>query len=661
MSPSPLTALEALYQLGAEPVALNALYKFGLATGHYRRVTAAAAARKRSPAGLQPLFPLPDPRELARLLGSDGLHALRAEADEIVGGRVRLFGADSVPLRLNVPGELADWTAYETGRAVYPLDGLPARDVKFLWEPARFGWAFTLGRAYHLTKDEKYAGAFWTHFEEFANANPPYRGPHWTSAQEAALRLMALAWAGQVFASAAPSTPERLARLAAAVAAHAARIPPTLPYARSQQNNHLLSEAAGLLTAGLALPDLPEADGWRRLGWKWLNQGLQDQIDGYGEYAQHSTNYHRLMLQLVLWTGALLRSERGRSYRWPRKTVDALTRSIHWLLALLDDGSGRVPNLGANDGAYIFPLTVQPFADHRPVLYAAARAFLDYRLPSGPWDELALWCGLPLEDPHYVQLPRYIGDQVYGVDSWACLRTAQFETRPSHADQLHLDLWWRGLNVAQDAGTYLYNADPPWDNALTTARVHNTLTVDDLDQMPRAGRFLYLGWFNAYRQPGLDADPLVLQRLRGRYRNYREGYRHTRTVAALADRRWQVRDELMPLRFPGASFLPHPHSCRLHWLLPDWKWKLDETASGAVLRLDSPHGPLRLTVSHSPVSAPARVSLVRAGELLAGSGTPEPIRGWASPTYGVKLPALSLAVELASANDVQFLSEFALP
>ena len=35
-------------------------------------------------------------------------------------------------------------------------------------------------------------------------------------------------------------------------------------------------------------------------------------------------------------------------------------------------------------------------------------------------------------------------------------------------DQLHLDLWWRGLNIAQDAGTYLYNADPPWDNPLVT-------------------------------------------------------------------------------------------------------------------------------------------------------------------------------------------------
>jgi hypothetical protein len=37
------------------------------------------------------------------------------------------------------------------------------------------------------------------------------------------------------------------------------------------------------------------------------------------------------------------------------------------------------------------------------------------------------------------------------------------------------------------------------------------------------------------------------------------------------------------------------------------------------------------------------------------------IRGWVSPTYGVKVPALSLAIESKSANDVQFTSEFVFP
>jgi len=658
-------AFKALSQLGFRPVGLNALYQLGLVTGHYRRTENREWGIENSDSRfeIRDLFDLPGQDELLKVLEKKGMEKLLADAEEIVAGKVRLFGGEAVPLQLTVPGELAHWTDYERSKAFIPyslITELPVHDIKFIWEPARFGWAFTLGRAHHLTGDEKYSEAFWQYFETFIDANPPYLGPNWTSGQEAAIRLMVFVWAAQVFATAPASTPARMRRLAESVAAHAARIPPTLAYARSQQNNHLLTEAAGLFTAGLALPDHPEASRWRSRGWKWLNHGLQEQIDTYGEYAQHSTNYHRLMLQVVLWTNALIRSnDLGYYYRWPRQTTDAITRATHWLLAILDSDSGRTPNLGANDGAYIFPFAICPFSDYRPVLHAAARAFLGYDLPRGPWDELSLWFGIPLENRKYVQLPRYLGDQLYGKDSWASLRTAQFTTRPSHADQLHVDLWWRGLNVAQDAGTYLYNADPPWDNSLTTAFVHNTVTINGRDQMRRAGRFLYLDWVNAYRKNVTIHEPSVIQCVRGRYRTL--GFRHTRIVSASEDNHWQVVDEILPLRFLPSFFRLHPSSFRLHWLLPDWEWKLENRDQRVEIRLTSPHGPVMLIINRSPSTIPCTFSVARAGELLTGVGAPDPTRGWISPTYGVKVPALSLTIETISANDVQFVSEFIFP
>jgi hypothetical protein len=663
--PSIVIAFKALTQLGIQPLALNALYQFGLVTGHYRRVSSGIENRKWKGAITTSLFTFPSREQLSQTIGQDGLQILLAEADEIVAGKVRLFGGEAVPLQLSIPGKLSHWTDYETGKVAIPyslINGLPAPDIKFIWEPARFGWAFALGRAYQLTGNENYSQAFWQFFETFSEANPPYLGPHWMSAQEVAIRLMAYVWAAQVFAAAPASTPERMGRLAESIAAHATRIPPTLVYARSQQNNHLLTEAAGLLTAGLALPNHPDSARWRALGWKWLNRGLQQQIDSYGEYAQHSTNYHRLMLQIVLWTNALIRNNNlGSSYRWPRRTSEAITRSIHWLLALLDSDSGQTPNLGANDGAYIFPFTTTPFSDYRPVLHAVARAFLNYDLPRGPWDEMSLWFGIPLENRKYVQIPRYLGDQLYGQDSWASLRTAQFSTRPSHADQLHVDLWWRGLNIAQDAGTYLYNADPPWDNSLTTAFVHNTVTVNGRDQMTRAGRFLYLDWVNAYRKNVTIHDPSVIQCLSGRYRT--PGFRHTRTISVFEGNRWQVVDEILPLRFLPSFFRPRPSSFRLHWLLPDWEWKIDVQDSKFKIHLNSPRGWVSLSISVEPsvTENRPRVTLVRAGETVYGSGNADPVRGWASPAYGVKIPALSLAVETTSTNDVQFVSEFTFP
>ena len=691
MSPAPWIAFKALRQLGFQPVMLNALYHLGLATGHYRRVEKREQRVESSNLGgenriLRRLFVLPKPEELLAIIGDEGRTALLAEADEIVRGKVRLFGGEPAELTFTLPGKLEHWTAYEGGKAdLRPL----TLDIKKLWEPARFGWVFCLGRAYHLTRDDKYARSFWENFETFTSANPAYLGPNWSSGQEAALRLMAFAWAGQVFNAAASSTPGRMAALAEAVKVHAVRIPPTLIYARSQQNNHLLTEAAGLLTAGLALPDHPKASHWCALGWKWLNQGLQSQIDSSGEYAQHSTNYHRLMLQVVLWTNALLRSndcsnDLSRCY-WPSRTREAILRSIAWLMDILDSDSGRVPNLGANDGAYILPLTTSPFSDFRPVAYAAGRVFLDSDLPRGPWDELALWFGeinlakvrnypdAPLDqitrfhekNSHVHNLRKVSPSRINGKGSWAYLRTAQFTNRPSHADQLHVDLWWHGLNIAQDAGTYLYNAEPPWDNSLTTALVHNTVAVNSLDQFTRAGRFLYLDWFNACRRSSIEADPAILEGVRGWHLGYRnKGIRHERTMTAYTDGYWQIRDDLLQIRkHPGKK----PLTFRLHWLLPDWEWQMESSQMGTALRLISAHGSVILHIDVTGGEA-VRVDLVRAGERIFMSGNVDQkpmaeatIRGWVSPTYGVKVPALSLAVETQSANDVQFASEFIFP
>ena len=520
----------AVRELGFRQAGLFALYRFGLLTGHYRRVCDPERARRQAASldlgAVRPLWRLPAQDELQLALGEAGRQALQTEADEIVAGRVRLFGGPPVDLRLAPPGPLMDWTVNPRSQAAAGA-GLD-EDIKWTWEPGRMGWAYTLGRAYLLSRKERYAAAFWRWIEAFLDANPPYQGPHWESAQEVALRLIALTFGWQVFGHSPGADPGQADRLARAVAVHAGRIPPTLVYARAQNNNHLLSEAAGLYTAGLFLPDHPEASHWRSLGWRWLNRGFQAQIAPDGAYIQHSTNYHRLMLQLALWITFLARSQ-GRALTG--ETCDRLAKATRWLLGLVDPDSGQVPNLGPNDGAYILPLTVCPHSDYRPVLQAAAGAFLSERpFAAGPWDEMALWlAGSP---PEGAKSARSTPDQPEPVSSpqvlrspdgasWAYLRVVRFSGRPGHADQLHLDLWWRGLNLTQDAGTYLYNAGPPWDNALVYSAVHNTLTVNGQDQMRRQGRFLYVDWAQAEFLPAAEAAGDPAPRLVARHNGYR--------------------------------------------------------------------------------------------------------------------------------------------
>jgi hypothetical protein len=692
----------ALCELGLGPVSLYALYQAGLRTGYFRRVTGG-----RRPVAIGVFHGFLHPPEssvLQSVLGQQGKESLLAEADEIVSGRVRLFGGELVPLVLSMEGMPAsaakrNWTAYAFGDLENVLPGDRSGDVvdvKFLWEPARFGWAITLVRAYRLTGDERYSAAFWSYTERFLDDNPPCLGLHWVSAQEVALRLIAFTFALHGFRGSSHLGEGRAERLAQAIAAHAARIPSTLVYARAQNNNHLLAEAAGLYTAGVVLPDHPSAKKWRRLGWKWFELGLQSQIAADGAYVQHSANYHRLMLQLALWMACLAES-RGRQFSDP--TREKLAAAASWLLALLDPRSGRVPNLGPNDGAYILPLASCSYSDFRPVLQAAASFFLGERpLSEGLWDEMSLWLpGVKPEDeprrfsgpkksgvgfaahktPHVLRFP--------GRDSWAYFRVAQFTSRPGHADQLHLDLWWRGLNLAQDAGAYLYNAPPPWENALTSCQVHNTVIVDGRDQMARAGRFLYLDW----AQAEVDLhESLYLEesgcwkRLAASHDGYRHlGVVHQRSVETFQDGRWVIQDALLPVRSnqTGRNGKPEygrrrdkdrssiAHSVCVHWLLPDWRFEVEDGLPGnqTAIRVLSPFGWVRLVFSsdHSSTTSgdSPRLQIVRAGEPLVGSGAVSPVWGWISPTYGDKIPALSVRLTVDGSLPLRISSEWLFP
>ncbi len=641
---SPLVrSYKAFRQLGFRQVSLFAWYQFKLRSGLLRFQTRARETTLDQDLRLAVDFlPIPDQAKLRALLG-DSDAVLIQQADEIVSGQVRLFSGEPRSLRLVLDEPLEHWTKYKSGQ-------YQGEDIKFTWEVGRFGWATTLARAYVLSGDEKYARTFWKYTETFLAANPPNRGPHWASAQEVALRLVCLSFTYAVFKNSPETMPERATLLANALADHAARIPPTLVYARAQNNNHLLTEAVGLYTAGTVLPDHLQAEKWRALGWRWLNDALQTQVTSAGAYVQNSANYHRLMLQAALWAAAVAS---GRGEAFPTDTQTKLAAATRWLLALLDEDSGGVPNLGPNDGAYILPLTTLPFDDYRPVLQAAAQAFLGGRpFPPGAWDEMNQWLNVQAPARAAALNENTAPIRISGTQSWAYLRAAVFQARPGHADQLHLDLWWRGLNVARDAGTYLYNGDSPWDNALAGSGVHNTLTMDGQGQMTRAGRFLWLDWAQAEVMDTGYAESGKLSWVVAQHDGYHKlGLLHRRMVTCEGDQ-WLVRDQVLP----ETDEVVDTFQVRLHWLLPDWPWELEHN----VLRLRSPHGPVTIEVTAKGATNLC-FQLVRAGELLAGEGPANPVQGWYSPTYAQKQPALSLTASGGGLLPLTLTSQFVFP
>lgn len=631
-----LLILKAWRQLDRRQLLFYAKYQFKLRSGILRLQTPAKKISRGEGFEIKKVITPASGDEIKKLLGNKFSEVL-AQADEVLNGQVRLFASEPRMLEIRVAEPLRHWTHYHSHKP----DG---SDIKPIWETGRLGWATLLARAFWLSSEEKYADGFWRLTEQFLDANPPNLGPHWSSAQEVALRLVSLAFCYSLVAEAKATTTERLALLGQNIIMHAERIVPTLDYAQAQNNNHLLSEALGLCTAAAMLPEHPRATKWMDVGSKYFFEGIESQIHDDGSYMQHSTNYHRLMLQLGLWATKVIEDV-------PQNVLDKLSKTADWLLKLLDKESGQVPNLGPNDGAYILPLSVLPFGDFRPVLQAVSLAFLgEPALPRGLWDEMTMWLRIKSRANARVEAS---GQplRLQRKNSWAYFRVAKFRERPGHADQLHVDLWWRGYNIARDAGSYLYTAPAPWNNALASARVHNTVTVNDREPMTRAGKFLWLDWSQgkvvSTKKSG-DGNLIDAIAEHGGYQKI--GITHRREVSIEANR-WVISDRLRPLRE-----LRKKTRARLHWLLPDWEWQLDAQE----LRLESPLGTVEITVDAS-VGDQCTFQLIRAGELVHGVGETDSIMGWVSPTYGIKEPALSFITTALGELPITMTTTFTLP
>jgi hypothetical protein len=526
------------------------------------------------------------------------------------------------------------------------IDDFDGGDIKVIWEPSRFAFAYALARAYWRTGDESYIEMFWSAVEDWRSKNPPQQGPNWKCGQETAFRVMAWCFALYAFLDGRATTAARVARLAEMIAVSAERIAANLDYALSQRNNHGISEAAGLYTAGALFPEFRAAADWRRTARAALERAGRELIYDDGAFAQHSLNYHRVMLHDYLWALRL-----GDVLRDPFS--DELQRRVGLagdLLYQLQAGAGgRAPNYGHNDGALVLPLNNCDYRDFRPA--AQATSYLTHQTrayAAGAWDEDLLWLfgpqalAAPPAPPPRADLRAECGGY-YTLRSpagFAFTRAASFTDRPAQADMLHVDLWWRGEDIAVDAGTFSYNAPAPWDHELARTAYHNTVMVDGCDQMERAGKFLWLPWLRGCMKTYERSAGGHLVYWQGEHDGYRRLHApvtHRRAVLRAGDECWVVADLLISQA---------DHDYRLHWLFADLPFCWDEAQRRLTLQAAAGAYAVRL------------IALGGEGRSTVARADPRGARGWRSVYYFDREPALSVDLRRRAAT-AKFITVFA--
>lgn len=510
-------------------------------------------------------------------------------------------------------------------------------DIKIIWEPSRFGFVYTLVRAYWRTGNESYAELFWSLIENWREHNPPQLGPNWKCGQETSFRVMAWCFGLYGFWQSSASTPQRVASLAQMIAISGYRIEGNLGYALSQRNNHGISEGVGLWTIGLLFPELRDAERWRITGKNVLERLAQELIYNEGAFSQNSVNYHRVMLHDYVWAIQL-----GELHECPlsNELKERVIRSAYFLYQLQDDVSGSVPLYGHNDGALILPLSNCDYADFRPVINAALYSQSQVRTYElGPWDEDLFWLygsdaiNEPVQKPERSSFSAEPSGYytLRSPNGFVFTRCGQYKDRPAHADALHVDIWWNGRNIACDPGTYSYNAPEPWDYQLARSIYHNSVTVDDCDQMEKRSKFLWLPWLSGKTTAANKGKNGNFDYWEGEHNGYKRlpyPVNHRRGIISLPNEHWLIIDRLTST----AS-----HDYRLHWLLMDAKYK-EERSTQAI----------HLMTEDGPYFAQFHTSATE-NEAMIVRCSPNSPTGWRAPYYHSREPAL--AWQLSAKSD----------
>ncbi|NYT60522.1 heparinase II/III-family protein [Alcaligenaceae bacterium] len=606
MSNLSVKALTAL-RLGLPNLARAMGYKVGVRTG-INPVRSLAAV---TPVG--PFFSALQPEAGNTLLPRAGWYA-----------SAQAFGIDLAVINDAPPNWLAGCLSGQTvpaaGREWWRIpDFAPmVGDIKTVWEASRFDWVLACVQ-HHLVGNANARQRLESWLSDWLVHNPPYNGPNWKCGQEASIRVMHLAMASHMLGEIRQSLPG----LQELIRAHLLRIAPTIQYAMAQDNNHGTSEAAALFIGGswLTVQGDQQAAKWAKMGRKWLENRAARLIEADGSFSQYSLNYHRVMLDTLgmaeLWRSQLeLPAFSSRFYHRAKAATD-------WLRAMVQAESGDGPNLGANDGARLLPLTDSDYRDYRPSVQLASVLFLQARAygADGSWNLPLAWLSIDLPTKVLPPVASAQFDQggyvvIRKGPAMAMLRYPRFRFRPSQADALHLDFWLAGENWLRDAGTFSYNTEPQWLKYFPGTAAHNTVQFDDRDQMPRLSRFLFGDWLKTSTLEPLNISNEEQSCAAG-YRD-RQGCSHIRKVV-MSENSLVVTDNVSAFRQRAV----------LRWRLKPGEWLIDRAAQ-------------TLTLDGFTFTVAANMPVIRF----------ELVEGWESRYYLQKTPLPVLEIEIGQAAEL---------
>jgi len=356
-------------------------------------------------------------------------------------------------------------------------------DIKLIWEASRFPQVYYFINAYSVTKDEKYAKTCISQIIDWCETNPYPKGVNYKCGQEISFRVFAWVNALEYFYEF--FTQEEISTIVQNIYTSLLRVEANIDYAaKSVKNNHSISEAAGLFIGGMLFSQFPESKRFVSKGVKYLLKETAYQVYKDGSYIQHSFTYQRLALDVLSFV--FLVAEK-KIYTLPKVLKERQLSMVNFLHSFMQE-NGHLPNYGSNDGANIFPYSESNYRDFRLSLdFAMGKSeFFDVEPVA-----VVLKKKLEFNDGGYYILKN--------SNIFSFIRCHSYRDRPAQNDMFHLDVWYKGENIFCDAGSYSYNTDKNFKNNFLGVVGHNTVIVNDSNQMGQVLNFGFSNWIEAKR------------------------------------------------------------------------------------------------------------------------------------------------------------------
>ena len=567
-------------------------------------------------------------------------------AERLLAGRWDIFSLRGqllgFPPRWNRDPKTGVEAPRSFGKGIDYRDERIAGDVKYLWELNRHAELVTLAQAWRLTGDPRFAEGAGRLLVSWLEQCPYPRGLQWTSALEAAVRLVnwACAWAllgGETSPLFEPGHARAFrARWLSAIYEHCHFISHNLSR-HSSANNHLFGELMGLFVASVMWPLWTESPRWRETARRELEYEAQKQNAADGTNREQAFWYHHEVADMMLL--CLLFGRANRVAFSPR-FEERLEAMLAFIAAVMDAG-GHVPRIGDADDAVMVRFSRERgFCPYRSLLCAGAVLFErgDFKASAGRFEDKTRWllgdaaaeffdalaptsampARLAFRDGGYYILGKdFAGPgEVKAIVDAGPLGYLSIAAH-GHADSLALTLSVCGREILVDPGTYAYHCNKRWRHYFRGTSAHNTLRVDGADQSVPAGNFLWLSHARArceHFETGAQQD--VFQGMHDGYLRLDDPVVHRRRI--VFDKR------NMCIEVSDVLECAQAHPVELHWHLSE---RCDARVRGRAVEVERANVRVR-------IECPAELG---APEVV--TGREDPPLGWVSPRFDEKTPS----------------------